>query len=235
MRPEFSKAPRGFTLVEVVVLLGVVAVLAALTFPSLSRSTSRAETAGCAAKLRSLGNAIHLYALDNQGEFPRSFHSAGAFGQPGWTSSIFPYLSGGSGDLDAENFRRLYRCPSHSEKNPFIYSYGMNVHFELDPNGDDYTGSPATWRRVSQVPHPTRTILLGESRPVPFGDHLMCHQWSTSTAAKNALAADRHEGRPSFLFVDGHVENLKPEQTLDPARNLNLWNPSLAGKSASAP
>lgn len=230
VKPDFHSSVRGgLTLVEALVVLGVVAVLAVLIEPSLSGALSRAETAECATKLRSLGNAIHLYALENQGEFPRSFHSAGSYGQPGWTASIFPYLSVGTGDLAPESFEHLYRCPAHREKNPFIFSYGMNVHFELDPNGDDYVGSPASWRRVNLVPSPSKTILLGETRPILFGDHLMCHQWSSSLAAKNALASDRHGGMPSFLFVDGHVEKLKPEQTLDPTKKLNRWNPSLAG------
>lgn len=218
----------GFTLVEMLVVVAIVAVLATIAIPSLQGAISRAHAAECASKLRTLGVGINLYNLEHEGEFPRSFHSGGTHGQPGWTASIFPYLSGGEGELDAAGFERYFRCPAHKEMNPYIFSYALNVHFELDPNGDDYAGNPATWRRTSQIPRPARTILLGETRPVLFGDHLMCHQWSSSNAAKNALAGDRHGGKLSFLFVDGHVESFKPEQTLDPSKSINLWNPSLA-------
>lgn len=232
MTPERRRA---FTIVEAIVILAVVGVLAALMVPTLNGALSRAGGVECAAKLRAIGNAIHSYAVENGGEFPRSFHSAGAHGQPGWTASVFPFLSGlngGDAQLDPASFNRFFRCPSHHEDNPFVFSYGMNVHFELDPDGDDYTGSPATWRRTSQIPSPSKTILLAESRPVLFGDHLMCHLWSSQAAAVNALAGSRHGGRPSFLFVDGHVENLNPAQTFDKSRNLNLWNPALSSKGS---
>jgi prepilin-type processing-associated H-X9-DG protein len=111
------------------------------------------------------------------------------------------------------------------------YSYGLNVHFELDPEGDDYAGSPATWRRTAAVPHPSRTILLAECMPSLYADHFMCHQWSSLKAARTATAHTRHAGRSHFLFLDGHVERLPIESTFDPAKAVNRWNPSLAGKN----
>ncbi|MEX1119071.1 MAG: prepilin-type N-terminal cleavage/methylation domain-containing protein [Terrimicrobiaceae bacterium] len=218
----------GFTLVEILVVVAVTGILVAIALPSIQGAITRAHSTECASNLRAIGLGINFYSLEHHGEFPRSFHSGGTHGQPGWTASIYPYLSGGDEELDVAGFERYFRCPDHRETNPYVFSYGLNVHFELDPNGDDYTGSPATWRKASQVPKPSKTILVGETRPVLFGDHLMCHQWSSTETAKNALAKDRHRGKPSFLFVDGHVENLKPEQTLNPSKSLNLWNPSLA-------
>lgn len=110
---------------------------------------------------------------------------------------------------------------------PVLFSYGLNVHFELTPGGDDYAGSPATWRRLTQIRNPSRTVLLAETRPVAFGDHFMAHLWSGTAGARSAVAHDRHTGKANYVFADGHVVPLAVADTFDPARNLNLWNPGL--------
>ena len=69
---------------------------------------------------------------------------------------------------------------------------------------------------------------MGQTRPVRFGDHLMCHQWSGLQAAKNALNHAIHTGKANYLFLDGHLETLRVEDTFDPSRHINRWNPSLA-------
>jgi prepilin-type N-terminal cleavage/methylation domain-containing protein/prepilin-type processing-associated H-X9-DG protein len=219
---------RGFTLVELLVVLAIVALLTALGTASVNQILSRVREAECASKMRRLGTAMAQYRTDNEGTFPRSFHSAGAYREPGWATSILPYLEPSAEELTPALFNKYFRCPAHKETNPIIYSYALNVHFELDPNGDDYLGSPQTWRREVNVPAPSRTILLAETRPVPYGDHLMCHQWSSPAAARNAMAHDRHRGKSHYLFVDGHVERLRVEETLDSRNKINLWNPSLA-------
>jgi prepilin-type N-terminal cleavage/methylation domain-containing protein/prepilin-type processing-associated H-X9-DG protein len=222
---------RGFTLVEVLAVAAIVAILAALAVPAWNRAGERARAAGCVTKLKTLGLGIQLYSQDHDGDLPRSFHSAGAHREPGWAASIAPYLGAPSANSVAEwkpVFNRFFRCPSDSSSDPTVYSYGLNVFYELTPDGDDYEGSPATWRRLLQVPHPSKTILLAETRPVPFGDHFMCHQWSGTAAARNAVSFDRHAKKANFLFADGHVDPLLVETTFAPLQGTDLWNPSKA-------
>jgi prepilin-type processing-associated H-X9-DG protein/prepilin-type N-terminal cleavage/methylation domain-containing protein len=221
----------GFTLVELLAVIVVIAVLAGLSISSLRRALRQADAVNCAAKLKSLGTATVLYTLENQDQLPRSFHSAGAYRQPGWAASIAPYLGIPASQIATSwpaVFNTHFRSPADPATDSFIYSYGFNVHFELNPDGDDYQGSPATWRRLSQSPNPGGTILMGQTRPIKYGDHLMCHQWSGVQAAKNALNHTIHDGRANYLFLDGHVETLRVEDTFDPSRKINRWNPSLA-------
>jgi len=221
----------AFTLVELLVVLVVIAVLAGISAAAYRGMLRKADRVLCTHKLKSLGTATILYSQDNQDQFPRSFHSAAAYRQPGWAASIAPYL--GVPDSQIGNswpvvFQSHFRSPADHSTDPFVYSYGLNVHFELDPDGDDYTGSPATWRRLAQIPSPATTILMGQTKPLRFGDHLMCHQWSGIQSAKNALNHAVHSGKANYLFVDGHVETLAVEETFNPPRHLNRWNPSLA-------
>jgi prepilin-type processing-associated H-X9-DG protein/prepilin-type N-terminal cleavage/methylation domain-containing protein len=222
---------RGFTLVELLIAVAVIIMLGGVATAAIRSAMRKADAVKCASTLKSLGTATILYTQDHQGQFPRSFHSAGAHRQPGWAISIAPYL--GISEVQIEDdwpdvFNSYYRSPVDRSTDPFVYSYALNVHFELHPDGDDYAGSPATWRRLSQISNPEAVILMGQPKPVRFGDHLMCHQWSGIQAAKNALNHTIHDGKANYLFLDGHVGMLRVEETFDPTRNINRWNPSLA-------
>lgn len=221
----------GFTLVELLVTIAVIVSLAALSLGAVRRSMRKTDTIRCATKMKALGTATILYTQDHNGRFPRSFHSAGAYREPGWAVSIAPYLGVSGSEIEhswESVFNNHFRSPADKTTDVFIYSYAMNVHFELNPDGDDYQGAPKTWRTFHQVPNPGGTILFAQPKPVRFGDHLMCHQWSGIQAAKNALNYRIHDGKANYVFVDGHVETIKVEETIDPARNINRWNPSLA-------
>lgn len=228
------KAPasrRAISLVECLVVMVVGSLLALLIGSTASASLQKVKNSRCMNTMRNLSTGILLYAQDHGGEFPRSYHSAAGAGAEPWARAILPYL-GCEGDTSEEawrhRFEERYRCPVDKNRTPNIYSYALNVFFELTPDGDDYEGSPATWRKVFTVERASSTILLAEPRKVFYADHIMAHMWAGSAAAKNALDFARHEKRSNFAFVDGHIESLPVEATYDRSRGLNLWNPSLA-------
>lgn len=218
---------RGFTLVELLAAVAVGLLLAAIAVPVIGSSLRGVRTAECLGTLRSLGAAVRLFAQDHHDNFPRSFHSAAAHREPGWAASLVPYLDTIEPRTPAqwrEVFNRYFRCPAHDATDPMHYSYGLNVYFELDPNGDDYPGHPATWRKSVLVPRPAETILLGEIRTTGT-DHFMCHMWSSANAARNTIAHERHGGKSNYLFVDGHVATLALEETFAPREGRNRWHP----------
>jgi prepilin-type N-terminal cleavage/methylation domain-containing protein/prepilin-type processing-associated H-X9-DG protein len=66
-RPSHS---RGFTLIELVVVIAIVAILAALLLPALAAAKERSKDAACLSNLRQIGIAIRAYADDNSGNIP---------------------------------------------------------------------------------------------------------------------------------------------------------------------
>jgi prepilin-type N-terminal cleavage/methylation domain-containing protein/prepilin-type processing-associated H-X9-DG protein len=215
--------PRAFTLIELLVVIAIIAILAGLLLPALARAKEKARAIRCVSQMRQLGLAVRLYADDNEDEFPRSQHSAFAHGQLAWGRAIAPQLAQAT-PAWTNLFGGVYRCPAHRAPST-QWSYGLNVYFELDPNSDDYAGSPQTWRKATAVPHPSGTIALAE---VPGGvDHIMGHFW-TSPADATDVDSQRHGQQANYAFTDGHAESARLKRTYDPSCRVDQWNPSTA-------
>jgi len=64
---------RGFTLVELLVVIGIIAVLVGILLPTLGRAREAANTIKCAANLRSIGQGISQYVVENKNTYPASY------------------------------------------------------------------------------------------------------------------------------------------------------------------
>lgn len=77
--PGVGCAKRAFTLVELLVVIGIIAVLIAILLPALSGARSQGYRVSCMSNLRQVGQAILLYANDNKGSFPRTWYYVGLY------------------------------------------------------------------------------------------------------------------------------------------------------------
>jgi len=216
LRPgDFSPA---FTLIEMLVVIAIIAVLAALVAPALMRSRDSALSIHCLNNMRQIGTAVMLFADAHDDCFPRSQHSAFAHGELTWARSVAPYL-GSSTTAWKDLLDSVYHCPS--DPRAATLSYGLNVYFELGPD-DDYPGYPMTWRRRFDVTSPSATILIAENDSL--ADHIMPNFWSSPGDAVD-VASKRHNDKANYIFADGHAEARAFNTIYDPANSIDAWHP----------
>ena len=198
----------GFTLVEILVVVAIIALLAAVSFAGLTAAIRSAKRAECASHLRSIGTGILTYGSDNNLDFPRTEN-------PAWDVPLNPYIGGQS----TTTANPVLKCPEDSRPltagGNFARSYSFNGNLPAKSN---------------QVAAPAQTILVAEwysggtSGPGGAGINFQYNRdfsWVVYTPgncpAVSAGNKGYHGPNSNFLFVDGHVESIDPNTTFLPS------------------
>lgn len=119
-------AEAGFTLLELLVVLGILALLATFAAPQVLRYLGKARTDAARLQINAISSALELYALDNGG-FPAQQVGLGALMQPppGAQRWSGPYLKKAEGLVDPWGRPYQYRIPGKAQ--PFeIFTLGRD-------------------------------------------------------------------------------------------------------------
>lgn len=214
---------RGFSLIEVLIAIAVVAALAAITMTLVKSSKERANQAAALQKLKSLGAAFAAYTTDKGGLLP--FEDA--TGSDDWTNAArpenseawynaLPKMMGAKtvGEIGQTKPALFYEAnyPLFIPGAPYsgatkrlakpAFAVGMNSRLQRkDDEGVKKQG------RFEQIQEPSKTVVFLE-RGLPGDKKTMAAQsgFDGSPKANAGAFAARHNQKGCLVFADGHVE-----------------------------
>ena len=177
----------GFTLVELLVAISVIALLVSLLLPAVQRVREAARRAGCSSNLRQIGFALHGYH-DLSGSLPLAHCSAsnpnGEFLQQSWTKQILPLLEQESlfglwdeslGFAQGRNRDYLatplaiYRCPTSPAPAADTFDLrGFPRADTTDPRGPFYEAGTAEYFAVSEFIGPSPVKIGSGTGMMPY-------------------------------------------------------------------
>jgi prepilin-type processing-associated H-X9-DG protein/prepilin-type N-terminal cleavage/methylation domain-containing protein len=215
----------AFTLVELLVVLGIIAVLAGLALSSFSGAREAARTAVCLSNLRQMAAAATDYAVANDGSYPPAqwVDPADPAVLRGWDFAKRGGTVTGPGFLwGPRPVTAVQQCPAFDGKAQSIgdvfTGYNYNTSYVGRGTGE---GAPA---RVARVKQPARTALLGDGQ-WSLGANKYMRSPLRSPTEESFTYADggparaagtqgyRHRGATNVAFCDGHAETLRARFT----------------------
>ncbi|MEO7932499.1 MAG: type II secretion system protein [Chthoniobacterales bacterium] len=181
----------AFTLIELMVVIVIIGVLAAILLPVMSKMRVKANTTKCAANLRQIGTGFILYAADNNGKFPAQAGTVSNFmidPAKSFARSVDGYLQPGSTGIIASP---VWNCPNSIPKRTDTQtslSYCMNRNLQ----------DKSTLSLVS----PSKIVLLRHTGP---------NLTASLVVTDNGGLIYSDAGKKyNYLFADIHVELLSP-------------------------
>lgn len=237
----------GFSLVELLVVVSLIAVLAGMLLPAIGSVREAAGASRCLSNLRQLGLGTTMYVEDWDGSYPDYYRMAGYY----WFALVAPYVDPRVEDTSPGSIAAklavlprgvVWGCPAWTRNAmlPFDVGYGMNYQpgyrttaKPCAQEGNGYYGGPFTARTIAPQ---SRRIFLGEAgqtgvdaavRSLLAPDDWMAPtRWSVSGNGD----AVRHRNGSNYLFYDMRAVKLPPAAgpwwgCADPRPTNASWTP----------
>ncbi len=230
-RPTVTR--RAFTLIELFVVIAIIAILAGMLLPALSRAKESAHRISCVNNIRQLALSCALYGDDFNGRFPvrTTGQPVNSVPSPRWCGAL----------RDGYRDTKILRCPSDMPKDPATgggpdpadaapRSYlinGWNDYFKHEM-GSAFTLQDLLGKSMLEgaVTQPSETILFGEKESGSahyFMDFLegQGNDVTEVEQSRHSRSVQNSKGGGSnYGFVDGSARYLKFSRSFKP---VNLW------------
>ncbi len=194
--PVSARRAVSFTLVELLVVISIIAIIAAMLLPALNKAREAARKAFCLSHLKDMATSSILYTDNNKEHFPAAhFYNSGAAKDYWWsvlTQVVYPKAAERNCGVAMDSFYKTFLCPSEQVPTgadpSFQYThYGVNVKFT-------HYNAPA--RKISTAFKPSSVVVYMDS-----------NTRSSYAITDDSLASERHgTNRTNTSYLDGHCE-----------------------------
>lgn len=238
-----SASRTAFTLLEILVVVAILGILAALLFPVFSQARERARRTACLSNLKQMGLGMQMYSQDNDEFLPAwtSYQVCATNGTTGgdgpdggvncgadtpdkyWDAAITPYIKMGDPGAVVPDSGGVWHCPDAElgeRYNSYGYSQGLAAYSTYD--AFYYLFPP-----LASLRDPTQTVIIGDggtsgrlglpSQMQGYAEkYVPGYEYiKNGTRAYTRDAPFRHQDGANYLFCDGHAKWL-PAQTIYP-------------------
>jgi prepilin-type N-terminal cleavage/methylation domain-containing protein/prepilin-type processing-associated H-X9-DG protein len=216
------KTQNIFTLIELLIVIAIIAILAAMLLPALSQARSKAHAINCVNNLKQCATWFSFYADDND-----AFMPLGSYSTPGSTRRWGDYLSGDGwfGSEKTTNYitnMNCIACPEDRLKIYTGYSYGImdNDHPDRIPVAGWSVGG---FLKVNKIKNASMSPLVMDSWNPSYSTQI--YRIEKGISAKSMIHL-KHSNRANISFVDNHVNawsggELKGKMGFEVAVNKN--------------
>jgi len=226
MNARYRSENGAFTLVELLIATGLIAVLAALIYTGAHTALERSRITRLVSNLRTVGAATLQYAADHQNRLPAS---AGGTEYASWQAAVAPYvgektLNGGRSlrNKPEEIDRSVFRDPLDRSTGAWgsakVPRHIRNIAINgMASFGSEATGyqTPAPWgasyRLLTSIEQPSKLMLLTTGQHSSVGEEFAgggMRVRSTHYSKGDPEIYTRVPGKFYCIFVDGHLEVL---------------------------
>ncbi|MHC4696316.1 MAG: type II secretion system protein [Planctomycetota bacterium] len=205
------------TLLEVLVVIGIMAALAAMLLPSLSEARSQAKGVVCLSNERQIAFAVHGYTEDYGGVFPiAQYFDAARFAFVAWDTITYvnaPQQAQAGLIWEYTKGNEVQQCPAYTGPSmttgdPYTgYNYNTTYIGRGHGEGEYRTmgDAPAV---VGHVRFPSQAALIGDGGWASGANKFMRAPLDSGVAEATAHAgaqAYRHGDRTGVVYIDGHA------------------------------
>ncbi len=222
---KHPRASAAFTLVEILVVAGIIATFAALVIAAAQSVRERGQSSQCASNLRQLAAANLAYAAEHDGQFVAAQDPTNLIRWHGVRDSAESAFNPERGPLAPYLGRegRVKLCPTFRQALDGQRSfeegtggYGYNAIYIGGTPWDRYSAE-----RLANVPRASRTVMFTDTafpRVSGVQEYAYCEPWQwvdRRGIARGKLAASvhfRHAGYANVAWCDGHVSSEAPSE-----------------------
>ena len=221
----------SFTIIELLIVIAIIAILAAMLLPALNKAKESARKTACLSNYRQISTAILSYAGDYSDQAPCVLSGVSSSNYEAWHQRISTYVGGKYSEDRLVTLKlKVFHCPNATKVPQLINRYEHYRAYVCSMNhavgGVTYTGTGGIQKdsvKLSKIKKPTQIPLAAETTFADNATSLILGNYTWAPALGMDLTGLYHSNTVNITWCDGHVSN---QRVLNSMRTQSFLNPN---------